>query len=98
MLESFVLAVRKEKTRCWDSRSLYCRKEKLDAAMLEALYWQFGKKKLDARKLGNGIRREKTSTGSLVLTMWTEKNRCLELGLGTSERKNQMLGSLVLAV
>jgi hypothetical protein len=60
----------------------------------EALYWQFGKKKLDAGKLGIGIRREKTSTGSLVLTIWKEKNRCLELGIGTSERKNQMLGSL----
>jgi hypothetical protein len=72
MLRSLVFAVRREKTRCWKAWYWQFRKKKLDAGIKEALFWQFGKKKLDAAMLGSfvlAVPKEKTSTGSLVLTM-----------------------------
>jgi hypothetical protein len=79
----WVLAVQKEKTRCW-----------------KAGYWQFRKKKPDAGKLGIGTSESKNQMpGSLPLTDQKEKTRFWEAWFWQfRNRKNLMLGSLVLAL
>jgi hypothetical protein len=108
-----VLAVLKEKTRCW-----------------EAWHWQFGKNKIDAGKLGNSstavwkekldagkliifsterknlmlrsfvlaVGKENQDAGKLVLAVRKEKLDAGNLGIDSSEKKNSMQGSLILAV
>jgi hypothetical protein len=78
MLEGLVLAVQKEK---------------LNAGIQEALFWQFGKKKLDAGKWVLTVQKEKTrywearywqfrkkklDAGKWVLTVQKEKTRYWE--------------------
>jgi hypothetical protein len=100
MLESWVLAVQKEKTRCWEAWYRQFRKKKLDGSWVlavqkeqtrcwEAWYWQFGEQKSERiTRCWEAWYRESEK----------KKLDAGKLGISSSKRKNLMLESLVLAV